>query len=281
MAATMLMEDPLSKRLRSFHSDEVHGEVAGVYITTNEVVPESVISHLARKTLVPNCCHIGFSGWHNFDIMALRHSAYGLLCDFNPHEREFLLFTLRTLKESSSKESFARKMIAYARTCHYAISYNFDFADPIKEIAAELSREGSWLSSDESFHYIQELAMKDKIAVITDDVRDSETFKKIGSILQFNGIAVDTIYLSNICHYMYHDGDQEAFVSTVNHIMESETSVINCPLKHRIYTRIGSDEELDLGSNEEDALVQHVMMGKELRDSPQSFFNIKVPYTGS
>jgi hypothetical protein len=139
------------------------------------------------------------------------------------------------------------------------------FIDEEGEVENELTREGSWLASDGSFQWIKALAMEDKIAAITIDIRDTDRFQKIAKIYRDNSIAVDSLYLSNICHYMG-EKDKAAFASTVHALMQAETIVINCARKER---RRGFDV---LGTA---SLIQGVYLGKtfEAPEDDQRLFS--------
>lgn len=168
-------QDDLSARLSRCTNNLCKGCVAGVYITTNESKADESISQLMQKPRIAHACHIGFSGWHNFDIMAARHSEYGLICDFNPNNKKFIEATLLGLKKTKSREEFI-EVIGFG--CDKIFQGGIDFFSPnmsseldgedkillpSEEISRDATKERSWLFSDESFNYIKELAVHGRI----------------------------------------------------------------------------------------------------------------------
>lgn len=100
-----------------------------------------------------------------------------------------------------------------------------------EEMMIEFNREGSWLSNEETYQYIRTLALNDKIAAITEDIRNTHRLTDIPDLLYQFGITIDTIYLSNICIFMRNGEDKQAFASTLQTFINPNTIVINCPSK--------------------------------------------------
>ena len=222
--------DPLTAKLNTFTDPNLSGSVGGVYITTNERRVKKVSKILAE---IPQNkgCHIGFSGWHNFEIMALRKSELGIICDFNPKNKEFIDYTLGMLRTCASKIDFLDKIIQFEKN-HYSFEVNLKFnnLNPKEELKAELTRKESWICNNESFEHIQRLAKEDKIAVITQNVCETEIFKRIKNLVTNNsGLQIDTVYLSNICKYMETEESKISFAATVHAIIQSNSIIINCP----------------------------------------------------
>jgi hypothetical protein len=236
-------EAMLSRRLRDLSNESCSGKVIGVYITSNEAGIEEARRVLKDTPKVQGGCHIGFSGWHNLDIMAERRSDHGLICDFNSDNKRFIEKTLTVLKGAETREGFAREMVRTVQKIEQVFSKNLrdrglmappPFSPPLDgvlfdtkdEIRNELQREGSWLAKEESFQYIKSLAKRDLIAVITGDIRDTERFQKITKIYHDNAIPVDSLYLSNICDYMK-EADKEKYIATVSSLTGFETLVVS------------------------------------------------------
>lgn len=281
-------EDPLSKRFRVFNDSSCNGCIHGVYITTNEVVTTKEI--LKESPQVLNSCHIGFSGLHNFDIMAIRESKYGLICDFNPDNKFVIEKALQLIRTAGNRHDFVDQMVLFMEETNTEVRiqhekglskktmmfyWNYDRAacTEIEQIRAELEREGSWLASDKAFYHIQELAMNDKISAITIDIRNTESFRQIGELCKKESLEIDTLYLSNICEYMQIGEDKEKFVLSVHALLQSDTIVINCPglciqdggsesnLSFRLYQKVRfgkffvTSEDNDLLFNDADLYV--------------------------
>lgn len=237
-------QDPISRRIRKIDDRSCKGSVIGVYIGTNETGLGDVRKILLGTPKVNGGCHIGFSGMHNFDIMAMRKSEYGIICDFNPDNKRFLNLLVDLTKISPNRESFVKKLIAFIKEnekvaskelfqspslprSSITFSLNVDsMLDPDQEVAGELYREGSWLSTDEGFATIKEMALKDKIIAITQDIRSTENFKAIAKTLRDNSLEIDTLYTSNIFEYMETGADKESFLGTVKALRQQDTMVI-------------------------------------------------------
>lgn len=224
-------EDPLSKRLRRFNDSNCHGSICGAYITTNELGLEEVMSFLMKTSRVVEGFHIGFSGWYNFDVMAARRSGRGLICDFNPDNKKFIERTLQILRTSSSRESFVKAMMEFAEGrngIYFSPNDRPECIGAENEIRQELYRKGSWLFTEEAFNHIKNLAMSDKIAAITTDIRNSANFQKVATLFADNNMSIDSLYLSNISMYLSHEVDnRNAYTSTVKLLIKPETIVIN------------------------------------------------------
>lgn len=242
-------ENPLSKRLRRLDNTSLtHApkHSAGVYITTNEERPEVIAARLAETPNTSQGCHIGFSGWYNLDLMALRQSSLGIICDHNPENAYFLSVTLNTLLKCANREEFVNKMRHFIDTHDFdqlkrepgnnldaAIKFSGNFrADtescfPSNEVNGHLKVKTGWLANEERFQFIKFLAQNDKIVLLTEDIMATETFIKIRKLLQENSVEIDTLYLSNISAYMNSPEAKACFTETVQALSERETKIID------------------------------------------------------
>lgn len=244
-----IKEHPLTRRLRSFDNVKITSTdyTFQVFINTNEVNRHSTRKTLESAPSISESCHIGFAAWHNFDIMAVRKPDYALLCDLNPETALFLNKTLEILRNAKDRKEFVKQMAEYANKTERGhclsneldLTYSINFAcnvsgDSIyedvlyigQEIEVELIREGSWLNTDESYEHIKKLAAKDKIAVITEDIRTTSTFQNVKRILNENGIQIDTLYVSNISEYMLKE-NQGLFAEPVSCLTCNDTLIID------------------------------------------------------
>ena len=267
-----MKEDPLTKRLHTLNNASITvpiGATFGVYITTNEEGQRAIAEQLTLTQPVSNGCHIGFSGWHNFDIMALRNSSRGIICDANPKNALFLHATLNILRNSASRDYFISKMVEYvsnqgnqddkhpennSQSINFMVNYHLpaESDSPADEIKAHLLEQSGWLINDERFHHIKRLAETDKITLITEDICTTATFITLRKILRDNAVQVDSLYLSNISNYMQTQTNRDAFVSTVEALSEPSTLIIDAcapyeydPLAEReLYQRLISPTHL-------------------------------------
>lgn len=267
-ASKDVLHDPIIQKITHLTNFSVKGSVAGIYITSNEANFRKVQSQLSNEAPKDNACHIGFSGWYNFDVVATRKSSYAVVCDFNPQNQEFLAKTLHLLKKSTNREEFVNYMVDYLDTSKISFSPNLnddmpEYSEgysPQEEVRRELTRDGSWLASDETFEYIKSLAENDKFALITEDVRNTKTFKKIAKILKKNRLQVDTLYLSNISKYMS-GKDRNKFVKTVEALSPNDSIIVNCPIIRSIDGKSYS-------------VYQQVFHGNEIKAKPELLFEI-------
>jgi hypothetical protein len=74
------------------------------------------------------------------------------------------------------------------------------------------------------------MVLKGRITAITADIRTTETFQRITKLLRDNGIVTDSIYISNICCYMYGIKNKQSFTESIKSIVNPETIVVNCPI---------------------------------------------------
>jgi hypothetical protein len=222
-------EDTITRKINGHSDENMNQSVLGVYIGTNETALASTKQYLAQCDLVADACHIGFSSWHNFDLMVQRKSARAVLCDFNPETRKFLNATLLYAINSSSRQEFIEKIKIYVKENKFKFTFNVTLdLMPNQEIKHEFHRQGSWLSSDEGFEHIRQMAKNGKISIITQDIRNSETFGEISKVLGDNHITIDTVYTSNIFSYMNSLNDKLSYIITVSNLFKYNTKFISC-----------------------------------------------------
>ncbi|KTD50807.1 hypothetical protein [Legionella quateirensis] len=240
------VQAPLSKRLRRFDNTRIivpDLNMSGVYINTNESGVMDTAVALAKFPKIKQGCHIGFSGWHNFDIMAQRRSSIALICDLNPENALFLSTALKYVCACSDRFQFIEEFTKFVKKHNYiglrsnqdrdpwmgvvsplSIKFCFNVVDEypytdhysvIEEVDLELYRETSWLYTDERYEYIKKLALMDKIALITENICSSDVFRHIVQILHFNTIQIDTVYLSNIAEWIDDKKDRDLFLETI------------------------------------------------------------------
>ena len=182
-----------------------------------------------------------FSGWLS---IALRQSDRGLICDINPENALFLHVALTNLRACDNRREFIEKMgkFAWDHECHppraipmgvhFETNFNQEFPEPENsfakgEIENEMRIETSWLYTDERYAHMRKLAMHDKIALMTEDIRAHATFFKIAQCLRANGIPVDTFYVSNISYNLTDTQSRKAFLITINHLLSGQSILID------------------------------------------------------
>ena len=255
------MIDPLSQKIRSFHNLNINKNDL-CYIGTNDY-GLSKINKILREynnNEITESCHIGVSGYYNFDIAVLRKSNRIIIFDNNEQQIIFMKQTLKSINISKNREEFINNMMSYLNIKYqeHSILLNekqLDFkkskndgmsfminiseddsyknlkydddvgTEAISEIIYELERKDSWLSNDDSYNYIRKLVIKDHIAIFCEDIRSINIFKRISNILQNNNIFVDTLYLTNVKGYM-ENNEKILYNQTVEYLSNSKTLII-------------------------------------------------------
>ena len=244
--------NPLSKKIRKYHNTNIKPKwIDTIYIGTNEInlSQSKRILEQPNKTNYNDCCHIGVAGWYNLDIGWWRKSNYVFIFDINPQQVQFMEHTIRILLTSTSRRDFVDNLImcldeVYTKNSESMIfspnvssdeSYekinnitpgNSDLRNEVIQILYELTRFGSWLSSDTSYTYIKQLVIADKIVIFCEDIRSVDIFKKISSLLKENHIIIDTIYLSNIYDWLTTNVDKKLYNQSVVAMAGSDTYII-------------------------------------------------------
>ena len=244
-------ENPYSKRLRQFDNKEldfpaVLNQGHGVYINTNEHKTNTTLKALNSFPSAAQGMHIGFSGWHNFDIIAQRRSERALICDINPENALFLHQALFYLCRCKTRGDFVVEMAKFVKSHDHGpfersnkldIYFEWNVSEeppydaknhtwPSDEIYLELKRETSWLFTDERFNHLKALAMNDQIVLITESICAHEKFANIARFLQDNASSIDTIYVSNIAHYMKQADLQENYLKTMQHLFKDNQTIV-------------------------------------------------------
>jgi hypothetical protein len=116
----------------------------------------------------------------------------------------------------------------------------FTYHDIDNQIKYELTRQGFWLSSDNSYNHIRTLAIKDRVAVFCEDIRSDIVFKKLKSLFIENKITIDTIYLSNVYDFMESDDDRFLYNQNINSIISNETLVIESEQELGLYQTVAT-----------------------------------------
>ncbi|MFJ1266969.1 hypothetical protein ACD661_00200 [Legionella lytica] len=261
-APSFLVQDPISKHLRKQDNHEIRfpfPNQAGVYINTNEHGFIHVFAQMSSLPLIPQSIHIGFSGWHNFDIMAQRESSRGIICDINPENALFMHYTLKYLIRCSNKDEFIEKMTHFVKKNKYdgsrtnfekkayhgfitpkSIKFSLNVSDEypdhfevLEEIALEQQRETSWLFTTERYNYIRNLALGDKIVVLTQSICAHESFLRIRRLLTENALQIDTVYVSNIGEWMRTEEQQTHFLETISVLLSDNETILIDAIAHR------------------------------------------------
>jgi hypothetical protein len=255
------MIDPFSNKIRSFHNLNINKNDM-CYIGTNDYglfrIEKILREYNNRETT--ETCHIGVSGYYNFDIAVFRKSNRIIIFDNNEQQVKFMKQTLKSINISKNREQFINNMMLYLNIKYkeYSILLNekaLDFhkyktegmnfminiseddsyknlklpddvgTEAISEIIYELERKGSWLSNDDSYNYIRKLVIKDHIAIFCEDIKSVDIFKRISNILNNNNIFIDTLYLTNVKCYM-ENNEKLLYNQSLKYLSNNKTLII-------------------------------------------------------
>lgn len=249
--------DRLTEKLRGFDNIELMLPLpnqSGVYINTNEKGVSNLMMALCKQPLIAEAFHVGFSGWHNFDIMAQRRSSRALICDINPENALFLYYALKYIRRHNNRFEFIKAMTLFVKNHTYEgtrtnayresllgkvspksikfclnVSEEYPYAEHftvLEEIGLELKRETSWLYDDARYAHIRNLAVNDKIALITESICETQTFFAISRVLRDNSVQIDTLYVSNISEWMFTPAVRNSFIQTVQLFMSDNQTIL-------------------------------------------------------
>ena len=251
----------------SSSSSEVHKNLGKVYIRSNKSNLTKARDRLSIESNGSRKVHIGCSGWHNFDIMCYRKSTHGVIFDYDPQNKIFINSTLSILRQSNNRNCFIKTINEFIDKTKENIQYDdylHGYPSLEASIQGELNREESWLSTDENFMYMKQLAEKGKIISWTVNIARSNAFQMLSDLLRKKELKIDTVYLSNIRGFIP-NSDKETFIHNLNHIVRDDTLVINCPK----FTPLQTGDEDWFACN----LRQHVCPGSELSKDTERYFN--------
>lgn len=243
-AVDVVFKDPFSRRLESLSNGDIKTDTfrQGVFCDTNEENLESIAYKLGKQAPPQKSVHVGFSGLYNFDVMGSRRSKRGIICDINPDNAKVVNFALSLLCKDVPKEEFKDKIL------EWCLEEGIDCATD-----CAVDREACWLVNDESFQHLKMLAREGKIAVLTANICDLDRFKKIRQLFEDNSIFIDTLYLSNICHYLNEEPELGHAMATIKSLSERETQIIYTVAVRSLgqpfpFQEVGSRDSFDLES---------------------------------
>lgn len=107
----------LSSMIREYHDDNNNRDTGDnalnmvngfCYIGTNELITPELKQSVSDKT-----CHIGVSGWHNFDIAWRTRSNRVILIDLNINQTKFMKWTLEYIISNDDRFKFIKNMINF------------------------------------------------------------------------------------------------------------------------------------------------------------------------
>ncbi len=151
--------------------------------------------------------HLGWGSFRNLDIMAIRRSAWGLLCDINFHQFRVWDAVEQAIRDAVDGEDFVGRVVdVLPREPRLR-----QFGDCTRAwLLEDANRKGSWLSHrhPERFNHVKKLFAEGNIARLCLDMRGEgdgnggEAFADLARKISLAGndsqVWLDTLYLSNV-----------------------------------------------------------------------------------
>lgn len=81
------------------------------YIGTNEIISANL-----RKSEHNKKCHIGVSGWHNFDIIAQTYPNHAIIFDYNINQVKFMKWSIYYVNENVTRDKFLDHILSHIKS---------------------------------------------------------------------------------------------------------------------------------------------------------------------
>lgn len=224
------------------------------YLLCNEEGQDTTLAVLPKGgTQDRSSVHFGFSVWFNLDVIAQTQPSRAIICDIDPHVIELYKAFELALQRCETPSDFALEMN------HYISDKPFALCDFKKE----LRRQGSWLSSPQSYNAVRQMSLEGRIYFGYLNLADQTgIFEQIGKWLHQKNLYVQTLYISNIFVWL-----KKANIQTLTQGSANIMKVVD----HRTQTI----HAFSAGGNEKNALIQEVVSGDEAKNLADKIWNLR------
>lgn len=169
------------------------------YFLCNESHQDEIIQTIAAKVLASDSAsqrptpaqhsvHIGFAAQFNYDVIAITHPTYALICDINSKMIEYYHNLEHCVRAFPDRRAFLHAIL--------------EVIDPVDQenFSHELNRPNSWLSTDEKYAFIRSMYLSDRIChkCLNAAGEELEAFAR----RMPDDVHVDTVYASNIFEWL-------------------------------------------------------------------------------
>ncbi|MFA7255641.1 MAG: radical SAM protein [Candidatus Omnitrophota bacterium] len=208
-----------------------------------DAVLESI--RLSDPAIRNTAVHIGVSGMQNLDIMAARHSRWGILLDVNKRTVKFFNLVEGIFKDNPgiSKREFLealfRRMDQYKATRPQEANY---FLNSYQNLMLEMTTDRSWLTDNARFQHIKAMFLEDRIVSVRGVAEDKNIFKKFRDWMSENGLTLDTFYISNVIDYVPAQ-EREDFYASIVSVSNGQTFILDSANPDGIRLRVRKKEE--------------------------------------
>jgi hypothetical protein len=149
----------------------------------------------------------------------------------------------------------------YREFFHQGFGIKYDswrsfFFPSLKEFMLESDLEGNrrnWLASAESYDYVREMELGNRIIPVVGDFAGNRAFRRLGRFLASRGATVSTFYVSNVEFYLFRQDKWADFVANVEELPTTESSVFI-----RAYANLHRPHPKMVGDHITVSLVQNI-----------------------
>lgn len=176
-----------------------------IFYQCNEHDKLDTIKTLRATPIPPHGIHIGFSTMCNYDIISTRTPKAAILCDINIAVLDFHKKMIEAILTSSNRQEFVSLILQIMeKDDFFPLEQNLDFISTMTQyFTDELHREGSWLSTDETFNRVKDLCKTGNVFLLPLDLtQDNKDFRRIDKWISKSGYELDTLYVSNIQYWV-------------------------------------------------------------------------------
>lgn len=172
------------------------------YILTTEIGQSAALEQL--RLLKPNKegLYLGFAFEFNYHVLAERPVKFAWIGDINKKMHTIYQFIETTIVKTENKDAFIE---AFRKELEEKEVYYFSWKEqfPSKVIDYYLTREFSWLYTEEKFQRIRNLYLNHQIQHVNLDlVKDTSFFVQLKKWADFHNCQFDIVYASNIPEWL-------------------------------------------------------------------------------
>lgn len=205
------------------------------YFSCNEVEQEKTLAALATAASSDKTVHLGFSMNFNFDVIARRSSHYAIIADIAPQMLQCYQDLTHCILKSSNRQEFAQNFQQLLKE-HAEYYFGLEKGQDISmlcNLCKEVSRPGSWLSTDEGFSIVKKMHEEGRVLYLKLNLAHSiDGFQSIQHWIRNKGLTLDTVYLSNIPEWLHPSNESPSpaalqYIDNIREIIEPTTYVID------------------------------------------------------
>jgi hypothetical protein len=204
------------------------------YPLCNEALQAETLLTIPRAERNDNSVHIGFAANFNYDLIAVRNPTYAIVSDISPLMLKYFEQLSLCVQKSSTRDEFVKNMqttIQDNADFYYSLGKGSNIS-MLCNLTTELTRVGSWLSTDKGFARVKQMHEEGRILYLKLDITDKRGFKSIQDWIKREGLSVDTIYVSNIPEWLHPDNGRPTpkaldYLDNIQSLINAQTYVID------------------------------------------------------